>query len=121
MRTKRFVKILSGFVQIVVAFTTIGVTGAQAQGLGGAGTLQGTVKDPTGGVMQAVEVKITNPVSGFSRTTTTDPAGKYVFSNLAPNPYHIVVEAQGFQKLERDVEVRTGVPITLDLALALAG
>ena len=94
---------------------------AHAQGLGGAGTVQGTVKDPTGGVMQAVQVRISNPVSGFSRTTTTDAAGKYVFSNLPPNPYHVTVEAQGFQTLERDVDVRTGVPITLDLTLALAG
>ena len=30
---------------------------ATGQGLGGAGTVQGTVKDPTGGVMQAVEVR----------------------------------------------------------------
>ena len=29
--------------------------------------------------------------------------------------------AQGFQTLERDVDVRTGVPITMDLSLALAG
>lgn len=92
-----------------------------AQGLGGAGTVQGTVKDPTGGVMQAVPVRISNPVSGFSRTTTTDASGKYVFSNLSPNPYHLTVEAQGFQTLDRDVDVRTGVPITVDLTLALAG
>ena len=94
---------------------------ARAQGLGGAGTVQGTVKDPTGGVMQAVEVKITNPVSGFARTTTTDAMGRYVFSNLAPNPYHVAVSAQGFQTRERDVDVRSGVPITLDLALELGG
>jgi hypothetical protein len=93
---------------------------AHAQGLGGAGTVQGIVKDPTGGVMQAVQVRITNPVSGFSRMTTTDTAGKYVFSNLPPNPYHVIVEAQGFQTLERDVVVRTAVPITLDLTLSLA-
>ena len=36
-----------------------------AQELGGAGTIQGTVKDPTGAVMQAVRVDISNPVSGF--------------------------------------------------------
>ena len=94
---------------------------AQSQGLGGAGTVQGTVKDPTGGVMQAVPVRISNPVTGFSRTATTDAAGKYVFNNLPPNPYHITVEAQGFQTLERDVDVRTGVPITIELTLALAG
>jgi carboxypeptidase family protein len=92
-----------------------------AQGLGGAGTVQGTVKDPTGGVMQSVQVRISNPVSGFSRTVSTDATGRYVFSNLPPNPYHITVEAQGFQTLERDVDIRSGVPITLDLTLALAG
>jgi hypothetical protein len=106
---------------LLLAIFAIGIAGAHAQGLGGAGTVQGTVKDPTGGVMQAVEVRITNPVSGLSRTTATDAQGKYVFSNLPPNPYHLSVQAQGFQPLERDVDVRTAVPITLDLTLALAG
>ena len=91
-----------------------------AQGLGGVGTVQGTVRDPTGGVMQAVQVRISNPVTGFTRTTTTDASGRYIFGNLAPNPYHVSVEAQGFRTLERDVDVRSGVPITLDLTLALA-
>src|SRR5438309_9110647 len=94
------------------ALGLIYVVPANAQGLG-AGTIQGTVKDPTGGVMQSVEVKITNPVTGFMRTATTDAMGRYSFSNLAPNPYHVSVEAQGFQPLARDVDVRTGVPIML--------
>ena len=109
--------------RVAVALLVLVATGspAQGQGLGGAGTVQGTVKDPTGGVMQAVQVRISNPVSGFSRTANTDAAGRYVFSNVPPNSYHITVEAQGFQTLERDVDVRTGVPITVDLTLALAG
>jgi hypothetical protein len=93
----------------------------RAQGLGGAGTIQGVVKDPTGGVMQSVAVTIGNPVSRFTRTTTTDTAGRFVFSNLPPNAYHLAVEAQGFKPLARDVDVRTAVPITLDLTLALEG
>jgi hypothetical protein len=92
-----------------------------AQGLGGAGTLQGVVKDPTGGVMQAVDVKIENRVAGFSRTASTDAMGHYVFSNLPPNAYHVSVAAQGFVTFERDVDVRTAVPITLDMTLAVAG
>ena len=70
--------------------------------------------------MQAVAVTITNPVSGFTRTASTDAAGRYVFNNLPPNTYHVAVQAQGFQAVERDVDVRTGVPITMDLKLALA-
>ena len=106
---------------IFVGFSVVAAASVGAQGLGGAGTVQGTVKDPTGGVMQAVQVTISNPVTGYARTATTDATGHYVFSNLPPNPYHVTVEAQGFQKLERDVDVRTSVPITLDLSLALAG
>src|SRR6266516_1731655 len=106
---------------LILSLAALGATAARAQGLGGAGTVQGTVKDPTGGVMQAVEIRISNPVSGFTRTATTDAMGRYVFSNLPPNPYHISFEAQGFQKLERDVDIRTAVPITVDLTLALAG
>src|SRR5258706_6147294 len=121
MPKRRFLQAMSVVLQTAIAFCAIGVTGASAQGLGGAGTVQGTVKDPTGGVMQAGEVRIANPVSGYSRTTTTDTTGKYVFSNLPPNPYHLSVERQGFQPLEKDVDVRSGVPITLDLSLALAG
>jgi hypothetical protein len=110
-----------GCFRVAIALLVLAVMGspALAQGLGGAGTVQGIVKDPTGGVMQAVQVRISNPVSGFSRTTTTDATGRYVFSNLPPNPYHITVEADGFQTVERDVDVRSGVPITLDLTLAL--
>ena len=120
MRARRFTSV-PVIAACVVALISFAGRPARAQGLGGAGTVQGTVKDPTGGVMQAVEVRISNAVSGFSRTTTTDAGGRYVFSNLAPNPYHISVGAQGFQPLERDVDVRTGVPITVDLTLALAG
>src|SRR5258705_5097603 len=119
MLMRRSLQLLSMALHLAVAVCAIGVAGAHAQGLGGAGTVQGTVKDPTGGVMQAVEVRITNPVSGLSRTTATDAQGKYVFTNLPPNPYHLSVQAQGFQPLERDVDVRTAVPITLDLTLAL--
>src|SRR5919199_1213149 len=108
-------------VVVVLLLLAVPASPSMAQGLGGAGTVQGTVKDPTGGVMQAVQVRISNPVSGFSRTVATDAAGRYVFSNLPPNAYHVTVEAQGFQTLERDVDVRSGVPITLDLTLALAG
>ena len=109
--------------RVVVALLILTVVASPtlAQGLGGAGTVQGTVKDPTGGVMQAVQVRISNAVSGFSRTVSTDATGRYAFGNLPPNPYRVTVEAQGFQTLERDVDVRSGVPITLDLTLALAG
>src|SRR6266705_5299145 len=112
MTTRLWFGVLLLSVQIL-SVGLLGAASARAQELGGAGTVQGTVKDPTGGVMQAVEVKISNPVSGFTRTAATDAAGRYVFNNLPPTPYHVSVDAQGFQPLERDVDVRSAVPITL--------
>jgi hypothetical protein len=92
---------------------------ASAQGLGGAGTIQGVVTDPTGGPMQAVEVRLKNPVSGLARTATTDATGKFIFSNLPPNRYHLIIEVQGFQTVERDVDVRSAVPIDASVRLEL--
>ena len=121
MLTRRSLRTCSTALAALCTVCCLGAVPAQAQGLGGAGTVQGTVKDPTGGVMQAVTVQVSNPVSGFLRATTTDAAGKYLFSNLPPGSYHVAVEAQGFQPLGRDVDVRSAVPITLDLSLALEG
>src|SRR6516165_2315773 len=88
-----------------------------AQGLGGAGTIQGTVTDPTGGSMQAVEVTLSRPISGFMRTATTDAAGRFAFSNVPPGPYHLAIDVQGFKPYQRDVDVRSGVPIDLSIRL----
>ena len=108
-------------VTLCVALGLLAAAHAAAQELGGAGTVQGTVKDPTGGAMVAVAVTLANPVSGFRRDTTTDETGTFVFRNLPPNPYHITVSAQGFETLGQDVEVRSAVPINLNLNVKLAG
>ena len=104
----------------MVCFALIAAS-ARGQAVGGAGTLQGTVKDPLGHVLQALEVRIDNPRTGFMRTTMTGVMGRYVFRNLPPSRYHLTVEVQGFQTFERDVDVRTSVPITLQVTLSLAG
>jgi hypothetical protein len=106
--------------QVAVGLGTVDLTVAGAQELGGAGTVQGVVKDPTGGAMAAVDVELSNPVSGFKRSAATDAAGTFVFRNVPPNSYHLSVGAQGFATLERDVDVRSAVPIDLDLPLQLA-
>jgi Carboxypeptidase regulatory-like domain len=93
---------------------------ASAQDVGVAGTVQGIIKDPTGGVMVSVTVTLANRVSGFTRTAQTDASGKFAFRNIPPNPYELTASAQGFTTLRRTVDVRATVPITLDLTLQLA-
>lgn len=93
---------------------------ARAQGLGGAGTVQGTVKDPSGAVVPGATVSLNNAVTGFARSAQTDAAGRFLFRNLPPNSYHLSVALSGFQTAEQDVDVRSSVPIDLSIALALA-
>lgn len=91
----------------------------EAQSMGNAGSISGTVTDSTGAVVPGATVEIQNPVSQYSRTSTSDNAGKFSFTNVPLNPYHMTVTATGFSAYRHDVEVRSTVPITLDVALAV--
>ena len=81
------------------------------------GSINGTVLDPSGAVVPNAEVQIHNPVSGYDRTTKTDARGSFNFSNLPYNPYHMTVTAQGFAQTAQDVEVRSVVPVTVNITV----
>jgi hypothetical protein len=87
---------------------------------GNAGAVRGTVADPTGAVIPNATIHLTNEVSGFDRTTSSDPTGQFGFSNVPFNPYRITVSAKGFSRLSQSVEIRSGVGINLKLVLQIA-
>src|ERR1700752_1644798 len=88
---------------------------------GNSGTINGVVKDPSGAVVAGATVSIHNPVSGYDRSTTTDSTGSFTFSNIPLNPYHLSVEAVGFGAYAQDVDVRSSVPVPINVALTVAG
>ncbi len=88
---------------------------------GNSGTIDGTVTDSTGAVVPGAMVTITNPVSGYTRTATSDSAGNYQFPNVPFNPYHLTVTATGFASYVQDVEVRSSVPVKVSSALKVGG
>ena len=67
---------------------------------GNAGTVRGTLTDPSGAVVPNAVVHLINDVSGFDQTATTDAQGQFVFSNVPFNPYRISVSANGFRAVE---------------------
>src|SRR2546426_1558146 len=87
--------------------------------LGNSGTIEGVVKDPTGGAIPNATVEIANPVSGFTRTATTDTQGRCRVANVPFNPYHLTATAAGFAAYTQDVDVRSTVPTTLQISLKL--
>ena len=69
--------------------------------------------------MPGATVTVENPVSGYSRNTTSDAAGHYQFTNLPLNPYHLTVSVKGFAPYHQDVDVRSSVPVSLKNTLAI--
>ncbi|HYL16673.1 MAG TPA: TonB-dependent receptor [Terriglobales bacterium] len=94
--------------------------GAHAQS-GNSSSISGTVVDPSGAVVTNATVEVRNPVSGFSRNAVTDAAGKFVVPNVPFNPYHVTVTGHGFAPYSGDVDVRSSVPVNLNIALKVGG
>ena len=86
---------------------------------GSAGTIQGTVTDPSGGVVAGTTIVVTSADGqSFGATTTRD--GLYEVKNLAPGIYKFEAIAQGFALYEKDgVEVKAGQTLKLDVRLAI--
>ena len=87
--------------------------------LGNAGGIEGTVKDQSGAAIAGATVEISYPVSGYNRTTTTGSDGSFRFTNVPFNGYHMVVTAPGFESYTQDVDVRSSVPVPVQISLKI--
>src|SRR5258708_26176942 len=105
---------------ITVLFLSLGLQ-AYAQSGGSSTSVTGTVVDPTGAVVANATVEIQNPVSHFQRTTSTDNAGKFTIPNIPFNPYHLTVGGSGFAPYAQDVDVRSIVPVNINVTLQIKG
>ncbi|MDR3747294.1 MAG: TonB-dependent receptor [Acidobacteriota bacterium] len=112
-------KFVSAFaVGLFCLFLCAGDASAQTTGNS---SLSGVVADPTGAVVPGATVEIHNPVSQYSRSTTSDNAGRFSFPNLPLNPYHLSVSIPGFAPYAQDVDVRSAVALSLKITLQIAG
>ncbi len=110
-QTNRFLPLLFVFLLTIVS--------AHAQSASGG--ISGSVTDPTGAVIPGATVQISNPVSGFSRTATTDSKGQFQFFNVPFSPYRLTVTAQGFSPANQSVAVNTAVPVATAIKLDIEG
>jgi hypothetical protein len=72
------------------------------------GTIRGTVKDQSGGVLPGATVTITHEGQGVTLTSVTREDGTYIFTPIRTGPYSIDVEFPGFKKA-----VRRGINVGL--------
>jgi len=104
---------------LVLGFVLLLTAGPAKAQLGNSGSIEGVVKDASGGVVAGATVEISYAVSGFRRETTTGSDGSFKFTNVPLNSYHLLVAAGGFANYAQDVDVRSGVPVTLQIGLKI--
>lgn len=73
------------------------------------GSVVGTVEDPTGAVVPAATVTLTNTENAGTRETKADEQGRYSFVSVLPGTYNMAVSAPGFRSL-----TRTGITVTIN-------
>ena len=69
---------------------------ATALGQAYSGSLTGVIKDPSGAVVPAAEVKLTDANKGYSLDVKSDELGRYLLRSLPPGTYRLSIVASGF-------------------------
>lgn len=82
------------------------------------GNLRGSVVDQGGASISGAKVTLLEESTGVTRSAVSSAAGEYVFANITPNTYTVIVEQSGFKKSERKgIVVATQAFVTTDVKL----
>jgi hypothetical protein len=84
------------------------------------GEIHGVVKDPSGAVIQAAQVELTDQATGITKTTKTGDDGTFVFFSLTFGKYQVKVTTPGFQtgvysNVVVDAARTTDLPVRLEV------
>jgi hypothetical protein len=102
-------------VAIVLIFPLI----ASAQ-TSGTGSIQGTITDPTGALVEGAKVMATNAQTGVISEATTTGTGRFVLPLLSPGSYTVTITATNFAAVtERDVVVDALAAVAVNVQLSL--
>jgi hypothetical protein len=111
-------KYLRGFLRFLFFVLTAGsVSFAQI-----AAGLRGRVLDPSGAAVANAHVELIESAKNVHQSTMASRTGDYLFTNLNPGSYEVLVAAPGFQTLHHTgITLAVGQTVTADLALSPGG
>jgi hypothetical protein len=88
--------------------------------LAGTGSIQGSIADATGAIIQNANVTVTNIATQVKHTAVTGGSGLYSFPNLAIGTYTLDVAAQGFEQYRQsNIVLEVGSSIAVNVALTV--
>ncbi|MCA2962404.1 MAG: TonB-dependent receptor [Acidobacteriaceae bacterium] len=81
------------------------------------GSISGTVRDAGGQLVPAAKVKFRNAAMGLTLEAATNTEGIYVSPPLRPGEYIVEVEAGGFERAARSLQLAVSERVSLDFQL----
>src|SRR3954447_16310326 len=103
---------------LIVLLWFLAIASARAQQA--SATINGTVMDSSGAVVDGAEVTLINSQTGVSRSTVSNSAGNYVFVDVLPSTYSMKVVKEGFSTLaQSDFTLYVNQTATFDFHLTL--
>src|SRR5438132_7600168 len=106
----------ASFLAIIITIASAGAGYTQ----GASGSVSGTVKDETGGLLPGASVQVTNADTSLTRTLVTDANGRYTAPDLPPGPYEVKATLPGFSTVVRSgIRLTVGRDAVVDLTLKL--
>src|SRR6187549_2371203 len=86
------------------------------------GSIEGTIKDPQGAVVQNATVTVRNIATNASRTVVSNDEGRYRILQLQPGNYEVKATAANFkQSVLESVTVQVGQIAAADISLEVGG
>ena len=84
------------------------------------GSISGTVRDPSGGVIPGVKLTLTSTATNAHLSTVSNTTGEFQFPQLAPATYSLVAENSGFKRATASsvlvqVDQVTHIDLTLEV------
>jgi hypothetical protein len=105
---------------LILLFVTLCVGISQSFSQEPFGSIEGTVADPQGAVVQGATVTVKNKATNATRTVTTNADGQYRVLQLQPGVYEVRASGTNFkQSLLDDVQVQVGQASAADLKLEI--
>ena len=108
-------RFVASAVAVAVMLVRVPIASAQA-----GGSLAGTVKDTSGGVIPGATITLINTALGTQLSTVTDGQGVYSFPNLSVGRYDVTIALEGFKPQRRtglavDINSRLQIDATLEV------
>lgn len=82
--------------------------------------LRGKVVDPSDSPVPGARVLLANALTGYERVAEASAEGAFEFTNVPFNGYRLRVTVPGFDEVSQDVSLRTSVPVSTTIRLAIA-